>query len=420
MPKGKSIADDLISGLESVTKSWAKQRKAEEHHASARANRHIRMMRSRRTTQKDVVFQSMEEAYLKASADGTLPANCRQIYYAIRPRVQEEADTKQQFNYPYFQTLLAEYINEHNPPWDIVYDDRGHFREPHTERLIGLGTINVRGYLSRLREARFHDAELKPANIETCGPDGCYQAIMFIEKEGFMPLFEAVDLAERYDIAIMSTKGLSVTAARQLIDEICGGLDIPCLVLHDFDKSGFSIFATLGRSNHRYAYHHEVRFIDLGLRLADIDGLETEDVYDSGSDERRAANLRKNGATPEEIEFLLHSRVELNAMASDELVEFVERKLQENGIRKIIPDKAKLEQAYRLFDRGRRIEDVVDEALEQFEQDEEETEVPTNLAKQVEKKLKENSTWRWDQAVASIVGASEPKLSLDPKEKEAD
>jgi hypothetical protein len=52
-----------------------------------------------------------------------------------------------------------------------------------------------------------------------------------------MPLFDKVQLAERY--AIMSTKGMSVT----LVDT----LDVPLLVLHDFDKSGFSIAATLRR-----------------------------------------------------------------------------------------------------------------------------------------------------------------------------
>jgi hypothetical protein len=116
--KGKSIADDLISGLESVTKTWAKQRKAEERNTRAIENRAIRMMRSFRTTQKEVVVDNMEEAYLKASAGGTLPANCRQIYYAIRPIVQQEADTKEQLSYSYFQTLLAEYVNEHGPAWD--------------------------------------------------------------------------------------------------------------------------------------------------------------------------------------------------------------------------------------------------------------------------------------------------------------
>ena len=52
-----------------------------------------------------------------------------------------------------------------------------------------------------------------------------------------MPLFEAVKLAERYDLAIMSTKGMSVTASRQLVEELCARHDIPLLLLHDFDKS---------------------------------------------------------------------------------------------------------------------------------------------------------------------------------------
>ena len=48
----------------------------------------------------------------------------------------------------------------------------------------------------------------------TLGPEHRFSAILFIEKEGFMPLFEAVNLKERFDIAIMSTKGMSVIASR--------------------------------------------------------------------------------------------------------------------------------------------------------------------------------------------------------------
>ena len=46
-----------------------------------------------------------------------------------------------------------------------------------------------------------------------------------------MPLFKEVKLAERYDIAIMSTKGMSVTASRELVDQLCAEGDIPLLVL---------------------------------------------------------------------------------------------------------------------------------------------------------------------------------------------
>ena len=31
--------------------------------------------------------------------------------------------------------------------WDIAWDDRGHFREPHTGRAIGLGTLALQDYL---------------------------------------------------------------------------------------------------------------------------------------------------------------------------------------------------------------------------------------------------------------------------------
>ena len=63
--------------------------------------------------------------------------------------------------------------------------------------------------------------------------------------------------------------------------------------------------------------------IDLGLRLEDVDGLETEDVY-VGSPSKARWNLQENGATPEEIDFLLEQRVELNAFASDEFVQWIE------------------------------------------------------------------------------------------------
>ena len=49
--------------------------------------------------------------------------------------------------------------------------------------------------------------------IETCGPRWRYQHVLFLEKEGFDELLAAGEIAERYDLAIMSTKGRGVTAA---------------------------------------------------------------------------------------------------------------------------------------------------------------------------------------------------------------
>ncbi len=69
-----------------------------------------------------------------------------------------------------------------------------------------------------------------------------YQAVLYIEKEGFEPLLAEAGIAERFDLAILSCKGQSVVAARRFVDEVCGiGGGVPLLVVHDFDKYGFEI-----------------------------------------------------------------------------------------------------------------------------------------------------------------------------------
>src|SRR5262249_39117107 len=148
----------------------------------------------------------------------------RQIYYQARPKIMEMTDDKH-LAYGYFsQVLLPNYIEEHPEAanWNVVYDARGHFDEPHTNRRIGCGTIEVHNYLRAIRDPKVAEAVFTDANVEVIGPRGNFAAILFCEKEGFSPLFKAVDLANRFDLMIISTKGQSVTAARRLIDHICG------------------------------------------------------------------------------------------------------------------------------------------------------------------------------------------------------
>ena len=86
-----------------------------------------------------------------------------------------------------------------------------------------------------------------------------------------------MQLAERFDIAIMSTKGISVTASRRLADELCSRYDIPLFVLHDFDKSGLTILKTLKQDTRRYAFSNAIEVIDLGLRLDDSTPVDASD-----------------------------------------------------------------------------------------------------------------------------------------------
>src|SRR5262245_46719445 len=234
-------AKSIIAAVEGVTKKWAKQRKQEERDASARQNRKWVMVRHYHVSVREAAWQVMEKAYLKASANGTLPAHARQIMYAARGDIQRLADRAlgSRFDQYFTQQLLPDYIEEKRVSWNVVYDARGHFAEPHDERRqreIPLGTLHVRKYLDNVSRHVVGDGlaiELGSKTFPTFGPKNRFSAILFIEKEGFLPLFEEVNLAKRYDIAIMSTKGMSVTASRLLIDRLCGRHHIPLLVLHD-------------------------------------------------------------------------------------------------------------------------------------------------------------------------------------------
>jgi hypothetical protein len=406
--KSKSMAERLKDSVLGVTKDWAKQRKAEERHASALANRRARLFRrSDYHNFRSASFEVMEQAYMAASAGGTLPASARQVMYQARPLVQDLMGGRQLDDQYFCQHLLPAYIEEYGvDDWDITYDDRGHFVEPHTGRSVGLGTLAVRKYLNKLTEPELSDPGFVPSSVETCGPDGAFAAVLFIEKEGFLPLFEAVHLAERYDIAIMSTKGMSNTAARQLIDKMCGGgRAISIFVLHDFDKSGLSILATLRNDTRRYTFLNKVMVIDLGLRLEDIRtlGLQAERAFDRGTESSRRRNLLRNGATAEEIEFLLTQRVELNAMTSDQLVAFIEQKLTQHGVSKVVPSDKLLAETYHLAVRSCEAQEVITCELKKLNGTREPA--PSDLATRVRQYLETNPAARWDEAVREIVAA---------------
>jgi hypothetical protein len=399
-------ADDIKRGLTKNLANFTKQRKAEEKHVSAGRWRMSRMTEVRGMFLTEAANEVMEECYMKASANNTLPATARQIFYVARPLIEQRTDKP--LSYAYFsQTLLPNYINEHSVDWDVVYDDRGHFLEPHTKRVIGLGTLNVRGYLSRVENLELEEADFDPASVETYGPDGSFGAVLYVEKEGFLPLFKRVKLAKRYDIAIMSSKGMSVTAARQLVDDLC--TDVPLLVLHDFDSAGIIIADTLQNDTRRYSFSGSPNVIDLGLHYGDIGGLPSEPNNSNISDDRLAQAGLDSGA----INFLRSQRVELNAMTSRQLIDFVENKLKQHGIEKVIPDGETLARTYKLFTASHRLSEAFDEVKEELKEENNEAAitVPEDLEEKVTAKLKEKREITWHRAIELIVDpdASESK-----------
>jgi hypothetical protein len=326
--------------------------------------------------------------------------------YAARAKIQERTGKKLDDRY-FAQTLLPDFIAE-NPEltadWKVVFDARGHLVEPHTRRNIPLGTLEVEGNLRSLDNPRWLEPSASMPDIETSGPSGRYGALLFCEKEGFNELFREVQLGERYDLAIMRTKGVSVTAARRLVDRVCARYQIPLFVLHDFDKSGFTILRTLQFDTRRYTFANNIEVIDLGLRLADVEkhGLESECVEYRESAQSIRVGLAESGATEAEIAFLLNERVELNAFSSDELIEWIEGKLEAHGVRKVIPYQELLAQAYRRQRQSAYLKEQFGELLERSRQHIKCIEVPPDLRGHVARLLQERPGLAWNDAVAEI------------------
>jgi hypothetical protein len=340
LPDG--VADALEECVESVTqthrqakhKSYIAESRAHEQKAAAHERFRKEMDRAKKQEKKkiikDAAWDVMEEVYLYVSDNGSLPAHARQMMYRARKLIQEATGIAEPWKKSsYFtQTLLPDFMAAHaemTTSWDVVYDARGHLREPHTEKQIDLGTLEVRDYVTSWTS----DVDDNPGAInlktavDTKGPSNRYRFVLFVEKEGFNPLLQRAQIAEKYDLAIMSTKGMSVTAARKLA-EAYAQQGVTILVLHDFDVSGFSIVHTLGHDTRRHKFKVRPKVIDLGLRLRDVTAmrLDSEDVvFPTRLKKNPCVRLERCGATEEECNFLVHSdaapyegkRVELNA-----------------------------------------------------------------------------------------------------------
>ena len=410
-----AIASDLQRLVKLVTARFTKAKRQADRNDRMQA-RDLEELRNahkvKPMTVKAAAWQVMEQAYRKASSNGTLPANARQMMYAARPLIIELTGKAAPWknSATFTQGLLPDYMEAHPDQcarWDVVFDDRGHFAEPHTGHRIGVGTLAVRGYIRGWHQNIATDlAPSMPVQLKTTGPALRYRFALFVEKEGFNPLLERARIAERYDLALLSTKGMSVTAARALVERLSDE-GVTTLVLHDFDKSGFTICHTLQNDTRRYRFKTAPKVIDLGLRLADVEAmnLDSEAVDYSGDADPRPG-LIERGATPAEADYLVTSkkdgrwtghRVELNAMDARQFLDWLEAKLQAHGVKKFIPDDA--EAIKTAWQRAWRINELNKAIAKAAESLPAAPAAPADLAEQIRAKLAEHPAMRWDAAL---------------------
>jgi Histidine kinase-, DNA gyrase B-, and HSP90-like ATPase len=275
---------------------------------------------------KEAVFDVLIEAHSRATSGG-LPSNVRNLFYQVRPLIQPFTD--KELDYGYFsQNLYPEYerINGKMP---LIYrDPRGVLYEPHTGNAVYLGTREVDSY-------EF--------------PSWLYDKILYIEKKGFGPVIEAARLAEKYDMAVICGEGYACEAARVLFSNADKNQSYKLFVLHDCDPHGYNICRTLAEETARMpGYHVEIHDMGLSLSYAVSVGLLTETFI-----RKKALPTKITLTDAEKILFtgkeisrntgkaklFKAERIELNALSSKQLVEYIESKLIEFGVtEKVIPD----------------------------------------------------------------------------------
>lgn len=260
--------------------------------ASNRAKKFTSKM-DKKKSQKDIILKYLQSAIDKSSGHGQFPFSLRQLYYAIRPFIISQLD--RQLEYGHFCGIITNYENEYGDIPNLYRDNRGVLYHPHTGDEIPIGTLTVQNYNR---------------------PEWTFNKILYCEKEGLFPLLKQAKFPERYDCALVTSKGYASRAVKDLLDML-GESDeeLQCFCIHDADAAGTKIYETLVEET-KARPERKVNVINLGLDPE----LEIEKVESKG--EKSVAAY-----VPEGWKIWLQcNRVELNAMTSDQFVSWLESK----------------------------------------------------------------------------------------------
>jgi hypothetical protein len=310
----KTPGEEIGAALFKLAKPVYKEAKRMERERNRYTHPSSYYERPPRWSQKEIVFSVLPQAMRNAGSS----FSARDLYYAVRPLYQHHIGyERKELKYSYFsQTLLTQYQEEHGEISGLWRDPRGNFHEPHSGKSISLGTREVAAY-------EF--------------PKYQFDKILYVEKEGEIPKLKAARLAEKYDMAIVGGKGYPTEAVRDLFSHAEGG-DYQLFVFHDAEIDGYNIARVLGEETRRMPYHN-VNVVDIGLTVEDAleMGLPAE-RFNRKADMPWEIAMRLNETEKAHFRHL-KQRFEINAILPDmRRIEYIERKLQENGVRsKLIP-----------------------------------------------------------------------------------
>lgn len=119
--------------------------------------------------------------------------------------------------------------------------------------------------------------------------------------------------------------------------------------------------------------------------------------------EKRAATLKRHGATAAEIDFLRNRRVEINAMTSRQLVDFIEAQLALHNVEKVIPADDVLARHARHLIEQELAREAFDQLRAKFTKQALKAILPEDLRGQLLAELEARPEASWDAALAAVV-----------------
>ncbi len=253
-------------------------------------------------TRKSLIMSKIPEAAAKASGEGEIRFSIRQLYYVVRPHfIGVFGGT---LDYGYFCQVVGEFEEAQGCDIRGMYrDSRGTLYHPHTGDEIALGTLSAEEYER---------------------PAWTFNKILYCEKEGFFPILRAAKFPERFDCALITSKGFASRAIRDVIDLIGDSPEpIKVFCIHDADAYGTMIYESLMEATTARPAR-SVKIINLGLEPEEGRemGLEVEAITQDKPRELPVARY----VSAEDRGWLQSNRIELNAMTSPQFLGWLEEK----------------------------------------------------------------------------------------------
>jgi len=224
---------------------------------------------------------------------------------------------------------------ESNPELEnvILFERRGFFKDPFFNQELPLGTRDVYEFTQRDYENKIYEKKNKVYSIP---PGLLYNHVLFIEKAGFNTILESSGLLRELNLGVMATQGFGTRAAKKLIEYfISNGIKV--YVLHDCDIAGYLIQDKFESGSN--TFKKELDVVETGLTVEDVKNLNKAHLAEVVTYKRKYQDSL-DILTEEEREFFVvnscynqYRRVEINALTTPELIDFIRAKIKYEPIR---------------------------------------------------------------------------------------